>query len=67
VPPPQIIIYEVLDQARVNTSKSREWNEVDEMFSLMDFYYLLIMSAINTNFSEKECDAIQSDNMVDRL
>jgi len=33
----------------------------------MDFYYLLIMSSINTNVSEKEYDTIQSDNMIDRI
>jgi hypothetical protein len=37
-----------------------------EMFSLMDFYYLLIICSINTNVSEKEFDTIQSDNMNDR-
>ena len=36
------------------------------MFSPMDFYYLLIMSSMNTNVSEKEFDTIQSDNMIDR-
>jgi len=42
-----------LGWAQVNTSKPWEWNEVDEMFSLMDFYYLLIMSSINTMFQRK--------------
>jgi len=37
------------------------------MFSLTDFYYLLIMCSINTNVSEKEYDTIQSDRMIDRL
>jgi len=36
------------------------------MFSLMDFYYSLIMISINTNVSEREYDTIQSDNMIDR-
>jgi len=36
------------------TSELRKWNEVDEWFSLMDFYYLLIICSINTNVSEIE-------------
>ncbi len=43
-----------LGQARVSAIESWEWNEVDKMFSLMDFnYYLLIMSSINTMFQRK--------------